>query len=89
MRLQNQSFAVRGCVSVNLKLPLLRHVVLTQVNKNKFIPFAKFILLHKLFVKTKMTAQGMNKMLRGILQYRLKFKDQMLQQFQQVINQTF
>ena len=35
-----------------------------------------------------MTAQGMNKILKGILQYRLKFKDQMLQQFQQVIKQT-
>ena len=31
----------------------------------------------------------MNKILKGILQYRLKFKDQMLQQFQQVIKQTF
>ena len=41
MRLQNQSFAVRGCVSANPKVPQLRHVVLTQVNKNKFDTICK------------------------------------------------
>ena len=41
MRLQNQSFAMRGCVSVNPKVSQLRHVVLTQVNKNKFDTICK------------------------------------------------